>query len=493
MVAFRRPRDELRLRPVATLSMVRTILYALGASILSGLLFAASLPPAHFGLLAWFAFVPLILAVRERGFLFGFLSALVAIVVCSITVTNGLFLPPSQRTNTGNAAWIATACGIFGFVILLAVASSAEGTSKGTWRLIKLAALAVLLEGFLLLELPAHLALTQYRSFLCLQMASVTGIWGVSFLVWLSNFALADLVRQKSWRGAASWVALAVIVSVCPFPPDSRNVRALKVAVIQTTRTDISELSSLNAEAAREGAVIAVWPEFAGLEGAPQGDTKVLKELPAEAGQTAFITSFNDDAKPLPHNVAALFTSGSESKRYYKRNLFGGETTMHTKGTEAASANWNGVGIGLNVCYDSCFPQTMLDTARLPGVALLTLPTIDPDSPNGFFAAAHSAYSPFRAAELGIPIIRADGYGYSSIVNREGRILATVGVRPDTVLVAEVNATPRWTLFKVLGDWFLYADAAIFVIAIIASYRAKRPAAYSKNSIDSILPVESNS
>lgn len=57
------------------------------------------------------------------------------------------------------------------------------------------AALATLLEAVLLVKLPAHLALSQYRNAFFVQLASIGGIWMVSFLIWWANFALANCLQ----------------------------------------------------------------------------------------------------------------------------------------------------------------------------------------------------------------------------------------------------------------------------------------------------------
>lgn len=80
--------------------------------------------------------------------------------------------------------------------------------------------------------------------------------------------------------------------------------------------------------------------------------------------------------------------------------------------------------VGLNIWFHSCFPAVLRDTAYLEEVGLLALPTIDPRAPHHFMATMHAAYSPFRAAELGVPVVRADCGAYSSIVDARGRILA---------------------------------------------------------------------
>lgn len=67
-----------------------------------------------------------------------------------------------------------------------------------------------------------------------------------------------------------------------------------------------------------------------------------------------------------------------------------------------------------------------------------------------------SAVSPFRAAELGVRVVRADGYAHSSIVDARGRIVAEAPPG-EAVLVGSVVLGGHWTVAKTLGDWFLYA------------------------------------
>ena len=154
----------------------------------------------------------------------------------------------------------------------------------------------------------------------------------------------------------------------------------------------------------------------------PQGDTAKLKELSKSA--PAIITSFPDNHRPLPYNVASLTSNGEESERYQKRKLFAGEKNMHTPGSRAVAVPFEPIdgSIGLNICFDSCYPSVIRETAALPDVKVIALPTIDPESKNHFVAAMHAAYTPFRAAENGVSIIRADGRFGSMFVDTHGQI-----------------------------------------------------------------------
>jgi apolipoprotein N-acyltransferase len=264
---------------------------------------------------------------------------------------------------------------------------------------------------------------------------------------------------------------MILLSNVVALPKAEAN--SFKVAVVQTQETDLTALAKLTKSAANQGAQLVVWPELSSIAIAPQGNTADLIKLSKEPNEPAFVTTFEDNAKPKPHNVAALYWHGTESTRYFKRKPFAGEATLHQRGDKAAVASWT-VPIGLNICFDSCYPAVLRDTVQSPGVGLIALPTEDPPSTNAVVQALHSAYTPFRAAELGTSIARADITAYSMIVGSDGRILAELPPG-ENILVANVSP-PRDTLYKHLGDWFLYlcwfATACWIVRRIILTRRA---------------------
>jgi len=409
----------------------------------TGLLLLLAMPLMEQAYLAWFALVPLLLTTRGKGFLFGFLGSLGSLFFAAWLSSKGYLFP---HHGGADDPWPYTGYGIFGisFAVTFGVWADRGSRKMPSWWF---AAIGTLLEAVLLIKLPAHLALSQFRNALLVQLASVGGSWSISFLVWWANFALTEGVLEGRWRMRTARVLGPAVMTVVlgglwiPANGPSKTFAALQIA-----ETEPDAMRAAQERAAKAGASLAVWPEFGGLSFAPNGNTKGLRIMPPPA----FVTSFRDDAQPLPHNVAALFSGGIESVRYAKRKLFGEETKMHLPGDRAVAVD----GVGLNICFDSCFPQVIRETARL-GPPVVALPTIDPPGANGFLAAFHSAYTPFRAAESGVAIVRADGYARSMIVDARGKIVAEAGMG-DEVISAPALIGPRWTVSKLLGDWFLW-------------------------------------
>jgi apolipoprotein N-acyltransferase len=433
---------------------MKPLLAIFAGGLLSGVLLAMALPPCDQWWLGPICLAPVLSLVAGKGLLRGFLGGMAVSIALVATILTGFIY---GRTDSGSeSAWIYTGCGFFGFLITTVCCVASETGTEGRRRVAVLSSLAVCLELAMFPVLPAHLALTQYRMGGMLLLASLGGIWLVSILIWAANVALADILRRSSSAPALTVFGALIAAYASGFLPRAGDGPTVRVGAVQTSEFDQELMRKLNAEAGKQGAVLTVWPEFSGLDMVRRGNSAELRVFSAEAGQPAFVTTFPDGFAPLPHNTAALFKHGRESDHYFKRKLFGGETAMHAPGDKAVAVPWRGkTNIGLNICFDSCYPQLIHDTSSLPNVGLIALPTIDPESAHGFVAAVHASFTPFRGAESGVPIVRGDGGAWSMIVDNTGRIVAQLGVGPGTV-VGDVVPKRRWTLYSVLGDWALY-------------------------------------
>lgn len=176
----------------------------------------------------------------------------------------------------------------------------------------------------------------------------------------------------------------------------------------------------------------------------------------------------------MPHNSAALISERGVSDFYNKRKLFGGEYTVHARGDEPVSATSSSATVGLNICFDSCFPHIMRETAQLDGVEIIALPTLDPATPHGVIQSIHAAYTPFRSAENGIAIIRAEITAHSMIVDRDGTILREAGTGTEEVIVARVHKGSKWTFYRIAGDWFVWACGAWVLYRCLTIIRSRR-------------------
>jgi len=441
----------------------------LGAVLLSAGLLVLCMPLGEQGYLGWIAFVPLIRVTRGRGFLPALLGTLGVIFAGAfLSITGWLY---HDRDPLGSASWVYTGFGIFGFSACLAIGAWGDRSSARLpiWWF---AGFATLCESLLLTKLPAHLALSQYRNVVVLQAAAVGGIWLVSFLIWSVNFYLATLPLKRLGLIVAVLLPVSFLTSLIRVRLSGPTA---DIAVIQIGDPDEKSVARMQRQVSLLHPAFTIWPEFAGIPFTFAGDPVRLRHLSVEPGSSPIITSYQDDFQPLPHNASALFTEGATSEIYWKRRLFGEESKMHTPGDRAVSAPFARGRVGLNICFDSCYPEIIRDTASIPGTNLISLPSIDPDASNHFIAAMHASYSPFRCAEEGVAMVKSDGLAYSSFVDSFGQTLKELPPG-EQVSVQSMPLQTHWTPYRQFGDWFLWLLGGLEVWAIVRAVRSREPA-----------------
>ncbi len=461
---------------------MQSALWKILAVAASAVMFVLALPPADIAPLGLFCFTPVFVAFRGKGFAWGFVAGMAVLILGALVSWAGWFYQPSF---TGaSPEWNFTGYALFGLVVGLTCAIIGEVKDPPSWLPWALAAWAVLFEALLLVYIPAHLALTQYRIYPAMKVASIGGIWAVSYMAWALNLLLAQgYVARDRKTMALCGAFLGIYFGINAFTgfPKSSDTR---VAMVQTESMTIDELAAFNMQASNGGAQIVVWPELSGTASAPMGNTAMLKELAAAQGHAPFVTTFEDDNSPLPSNVASVFSKDGESYRYEKRMLFGGETADHARGDQPLAVTVDGTNYGLNICFDSCFPSVMRETAQIEGVSMILLPTLDPVGPSATVQAFHAAYTPFRAAELGVPIVRADTTAYSMVVDARGVIVATMGPGVEGAMVVDVDLERRDTLYRRFGDWFLLFCGFLVLAGLIkgrTSEERRRPSSLEQD------------
>jgi apolipoprotein N-acyltransferase len=456
------------------------------SALLSGFLLAAAMPPADRQYLGWVCFIPLLASLRGARLAYAVLAPLASGFFAAYLTLTGLFYPWARLE--GEEAWHYS-----GFLLyLLALAPAFVGATlinERTWaRAALLASAFVCAESLLLLYLPAHLALTQYRSPAMLALTPWIGIWGVSWTLWFFqvgvalNWDRAVSSRRLGWPVAIQGTGLLAVFGAAVWVHPQRPSRAngtvangeIRLAAIQSVLPEVEKMAAWSGDAKSEGAGFVVWPELSAVAIAAGGRTENLKELSASPSQPAFVTTFPDDSNPKPFNTASVFFSGQETPRYRKRKPFGGESQQHQAGTLPVAVQSGGSSVGLNICFDSCFPNVIRDTASLGDLGFIALPCMGPESPYGVIQAIHGAFTPFRSAELGIPIARGESSAFAMITDADGRIVAEAKPGFEGFITGDVGKARRWTLIKAVGDWPLYACWIALFLAGMNALRSKK-------------------
>ena len=332
-----------------------------------------------------------------------------------------------------------------------------------------------------------------------IQPASIFGIFGASALILLVNYALGlaalrwldrpwqpesgmptpalRLVRR--WGIVASitvvaWIGLSLALFLVP-QGSSVRVAAIQPDVspiLSANRGQAALVAQLHArmaeqtrEAAAQGAQVIVWPEGA-LQYDPQvQDPLGLADLARETGAYLVIGYVVDVSEGVFRNEATVISPEGAFLGVFGKDhpvVFGGETSP-TRGTYPVYGTPLGV-LGTIICYDLDFTDTARKLVR-QGAQLIAVPSNDWPG----IAYTHYTHVVYRAVENRAAMVKADGGYDSAVVDPYGRVLAlaTVPEGGEATLVADVPLGSGGTIATRLGDWFGWlclAGMATFVV-----------------------------
>ncbi|MFC5832441.1 nitrilase-related carbon-nitrogen hydrolase [Nonomuraea insulae] len=331
------------------------------------------------------------------------------------------------------------------------------------------------------------LATNQAEIVLVTQIASVTGAWGVEFLVLLVPCAVAA-VASPGVRLRTGVVAAVVCGLTLGFGAwrlagaGDVDGTSRKVAVLSSTRFQWAP------DAASAGGRDLVRAYAERIAALPEGvRTVVLPEatfgtdessLPAVVGSLTEVARRQDvdvvvgilhTTPAIKYNYSVyLPADGSKPVYYTKWHFAPGEPFK--RGTELALAG----RMGLANCMDLNFAAPSRDYGRA-GARLLAVPAAD-EFGNGW---QHGRMGLLRGVESGFSLAWAATWGRPMISDAWGRVLAetdTEGTRePFVVAVADVPAGPSGpTLYARFGDWFGWVCVAGTLLLILLLRRRDR-------------------
>lgn len=321
-----------------------------------------------------------------------------------------------------------------------------------------------------------------------LQIASVTGVFGITFLVTLVPSALAVAWTRRDGRVLIAPVVL--LAACCGFGAARLAVRAESVVRVGLAATDHGIGSAFATEdpakavaVAREyavrverlaamGAQVVVLPEkFVGVTAADAAAVEGVLRSAARAAGVTLIAGLNRVAPRPPHNAALVIApDGEVAAEYEKHHMLPGPETGYVIGTVPGLFRGPGAQWGVAICKDMDFPSWSRRYGQA-GVRILAVPAWD------FVrdARLHSRMAVVRAVEEGFTMARAAQQGLLTLSDAYGRILgeASSGTEPEALLVQDIPAGPGGTFYGRHGDWFGWACVAGLVAILVASLRRR--------------------
>jgi apolipoprotein N-acyltransferase len=334
-----------------------------------------------------------------------------------------------------------------------------------------------------------NLAYTQMNFLPILQMASLTGIWGISFCILLFATTVSILLGgYGSLRGRRRRLGISVgcvLVAALGFgiwrlmsTPSSPTVKValLSSDLKQNLQTQqhadtIRLLEDYVVQAqkvAQEGAKVIVIPEkIAVLTPADIEDVDQLLQSAAKQTGAQIIVGVVHITPDAQLNEARIYSPGAEILTYEKHHLLPPFESKMRPGTRMTE--WQGPsGLwGVEICKDTDFPKLSLDYGN-DGVGLVLVPAWD------FVADGwlHGRMAILRGVESGFSIARSPKDGILTVSDDRGRVVAqeVSSEEPFVSVVAAAAVRNDHTFYDRHGDWFAWLNLGLFIVLVISRW-----------------------
>jgi apolipoprotein N-acyltransferase len=456
--------------------------------------------------LEWICLVPILWAIREqppgRAFLIGWVAGIV-------TQMGGFYWIIGMFREFAGMAWPLAALGLLLFAALngIIVAIWAWATRLITrdtgWNAASVAPVVwTAAEKFCPEIFPNYLGASQYQLSLLTQIADVTGILGVTFLVVYINstiFAVIELWLEKrrfAWQQSAFFATVVAVVLVYgelrirTVDRQAAVAGKMTIGVVQTNRgagdkrNNPKSLLLEHQEMSRTLAVthpldLIVWPEsVCGIERTSREGKlppSLLDDLRTPLLFGAVLRLWEGENPHLYNSALLAEGSGRILGTYDKMVLvpFGefipfGDTFprlyswLHYTGRFLPGENEEPLLIdsrvlSVSICYEDIFPGQIRSLMRggrdhrIPEVMF----NLTNDSWYGKTTEPmeHLALASFRSIEHRRSLVRATNTGVSAFVDPVGRLVKRSGLWTKETLVDRVPMMRGRTIYALLGDW----------------------------------------
>ena len=363
-------------------------------------------------------------------------------------------------------------------------------------------------------------AYSQFGQLALLQLVSVTGLWGITFL--MGAFAtVCNMLLESGWAsrparraayGLAAALALVLLAGglrLTAFPPDAPTVRIASLASkdfasypppdtwrrLVDREANAADLAQIRAwaktvdgdllaradAAARAGAKVVFWGE---------ANAHVLKAdepaLIAAGSQLAAADHIYlgmgtavwtpGQAKPLEDKLVMIRPDGQVAWQYSKSHPVPGEEAaiLDPSDGRLRSIDTPYGRLAGAICFDADFIQTMAQAGALQADILL-----NPSNDWRAIDPWHAEMASFRALEQGVTVIHQASHGLSAAYDYQGNPLAMLDYfqSSDPTMITAVPTRGVRTLYARWGDWFAWLSCvallALVAQACLAGYKGR--------------------
>lgn len=501
-----------------------------GPALISGFLLYCSFPEIDLFPLAWIALVPLFTFLYDKNeieaFKAGFLTGLVYFfgttywVYHSINKYGGIPLVPSLLLVLIMCMYLSLYPAVFSCIYSSYVRRTdlpSLFVAPVFWTTLEF------LRSYALSGFPwSSLGYSQYRFLPAIQIADITGIYGISFLIVAVNGAITDILlnkRRHIERPLASIfplvsgfaaLALAIVLTfsygfyrMYQTPSGHTvNVAVVQGNIEQDVKWDpayqqavLDTYKNLSFSAAQKSPDLIVWPETS-LPFYFRTDKSLTDDLIAFHQQQNSYLLFGSilqkrgeegTVKGYANSAVLLDKYGNITYIYDKIHLvpFGeyvpfrwlfsfldltGSIGDFVPGESYIKAVTPFGSFGTLICYEIIFPGLVRKFYVKGGDFIVNITN------DAWFGSTHGPHqhfsmAVFRAIENRKPVVRAANTGISGFIDSSGRILATTGLFKRTVIVSPVKTDATLSKYTKYGDIFSYMCIVCSLLILVGRRR----------------------
>ena len=511
-------------------------------AIISGLLLAFAFPKFNLEFLAWFALVPLLFAIyggnARRALKLGFVTGLVFYFITLSWVTNTL-------TNYGNiptvvswlilgllVAYLSLYVGLFAYLVNRFSKSNPVNIfllAPVTWTALEYIRSTHSIYGFSW----QGLGYSQFQSLSVIQMASITGVYGISALIVLVNAGLFVLMhpafeKYPTWRNYRKRTAIATLLllllcvgygswalkrePVYSMPPV--RVGLIQGNIPQKMKWDplyrnevLSRYRNLTLKAAAFKPDLMVWPEavtpfFLGrdisgtqyvVDTVRQSQTPIVLGSPALKENAPEPTPGKSEPLRLTNTAYFLSSEGVQKGRYDKIHLvpFGEFVPFRSilffidkmvanigdfeRGEGAKVFELGDHGFAVSICFEIIFPDLVRQPVK-QGAGYLVNITNDAWFGKSAASYQHMSMVAMRAVENRVPIVRAANTGISGTIDAYGRIVDATEIFKQGWVIAKIHPqTAEPGFYSTYGDIFSQICLVLVPVFAFMGSRSRPP------------------
>ena len=474
--------------------------------------------------LIWIALIPFFIVISQHGLkqniLYGFIYGVVSGSILLFWIINSTQKYSGSDTLLGIPLYILFVLYYAIFPLLFTASYSfVKSRVKNNINLVVASAfLWIVIEWINVNVLPGipwvkyTLGFTQSTSLLGIQLCSVTGQWGISFVIVVVSMLFTHAITTKEAKPAFTGISLIIVFYLAGFVllelNSSQGTNEIKVAILQEnikaeTRWQESTGDSLanvffklNEEAAKSNPDLIVWSESALPWTFTPDDDLIRMALeitkPSNAGHIIGILSEAGNNPGKVYNSVYYFEpDGRATSRYDKMGLLSflekpflnpsfkipflseGVYNNVLEGSKVSLLKSPVGKIGMLLCNESLPPYLARKEVEMGADFLVNM------SNDAWFQGTHLIdhhfyYARLKTVESGRSLIVNSNNGIAGFIEAYGVIKEQNQSGKATCIVGTISVSRAETVYYLFGDWVVFLCMIVFPLILFVKKNADK-------------------